>query len=269
MEQVLLVTDASRGIGAATALLAARQGWAVAQLQRERTGRRKRRQIRDEGARRSAEGDVNDGPGTAMFERIDATLAGDGTGNKRGGRRHAGSRHDRRRPRRFDIKVIGSIVCAGSGPRRQPARRQGGQSSTSERRGPVGARASRGLRRRQGASSLYDRWPRSGRRGNRSRGPPRPDRDRHPCSGGCRLGGAARAPGADAAGDAAEVGSDRRCSAAASYPDVAARRLRRPRGFKPCHLRHRKPLASSFFLHNRGFTRTSGAARVTDSRAFV
>ena len=30
MKPVLLVTGASRGIGAATALLAARQGWAVA-----------------------------------------------------------------------------------------------------------------------------------------------------------------------------------------------------------------------------------------------
>ena len=76
MEQVLLVTGASRGIGAATALLAARAGWAVAVNYTSDSSAADSvvRQIGAAGGKAIAlRADVADeGQVLAMFARIDA-----------------------------------------------------------------------------------------------------------------------------------------------------------------------------------------------------
>ena len=76
--QVLLVTGASRGIGAATALLAARQGWAVAvnYTANEAAAEAVAQSIRAAGGQALAvQADVADEAAVLrMFERIDGEL---------------------------------------------------------------------------------------------------------------------------------------------------------------------------------------------------
>jgi NAD(P)-dependent dehydrogenase (short-subunit alcohol dehydrogenase family) len=133
LEQVLLVTGGSRGIGAATALLAARAGWAVAVNYTANSSAADSvvRQIREGGGKAVAlQADVADEQQVlAMFERIDA-----GLGRLTGLVNNAGvvdvtSRVEdmsvARLKRMFDVNVIGSMVCAREAVRRMSTRHGG------------------------------------------------------------------------------------------------------------------------------------------------
>jgi NAD(P)-dependent dehydrogenase (short-subunit alcohol dehydrogenase family) len=102
---VLLVTGASRGIGAATALLAARQGWAVAvnYLGHSLAADEVVRTIRAEGGRAMAvQGDVAlEADVLRLFAQVDAKLGPiDRAGEQRwrGGRGMQGRRDECRAP---------------------------------------------------------------------------------------------------------------------------------------------------------------------------
>ena len=133
MEQVLLVTGGSRGIGAATALLAARAGWTVAVNYTSDSGAADSvvRQIREAGGKAIAlQADVSDEQQVlAMFARIDSDL-----GRLTGLVNNAGvvdttSRVEdmsvARLKRMFDVNVIGSIVCAREAVLRMSTRHGG------------------------------------------------------------------------------------------------------------------------------------------------
>ena len=137
MEQVLLVTGASRGIGAATAIVAARAGWAVAVNYTANSSAADAvvRQIRDAGGTAIAvQADVSDEAQVlSMFAQVDA-----GLGRLTGLVNNAGvvdvtARVDEmsvaRLKRMFDINVIGSIVCAREAVRRMSTRHGGGGGS--------------------------------------------------------------------------------------------------------------------------------------------
>ncbi|HYF43544.1 MAG TPA: SDR family oxidoreductase [Ramlibacter sp.] len=133
MEQVLLVTGGSRGIGAATALLAARAGWAVAvnYTANAAAAEEVAAQIRSEGGQALAvQADVaHESQVLAMFEQVDARL-----GRLTGLVNNAGvvdvtARVDEmsyaRFKRMFDINVIGSLLCAREAVRRMSTRHGG------------------------------------------------------------------------------------------------------------------------------------------------
>ena len=133
MEQVLLVTGGSRGIGAATALLAARAGWTVAVNYTSDSSAADSvvRHIAEAGGKAIAlRADVSDEQQVlAMFARIDAEL-----GRLTGLVNNAGvidvtSRVEdmsvARLKRMFDINVIGSMVCAREAVRRMSTRHGG------------------------------------------------------------------------------------------------------------------------------------------------
>ncbi|MDB5944487.1 MAG: dehydrogenase with different specificity (related to short-chain alcohol dehydrogenase)-like [Ramlibacter sp.] len=133
MEQVLLVTGASRGIGAATALLAARSGWAVAvnYTANSRAADDVVAQIRACGGKAMAvKADVADeNQVVAMFGKIDAEF-----GRLAGLVNNAGvvdvtarveDMSVARLKRMFDVNVIGSIVCAREAIRRMSTRHGG------------------------------------------------------------------------------------------------------------------------------------------------
>ena len=137
MEQVLLVTGASRGIGAATAVLAGRAGWSVVVNYTANSGAADSvvRQIRDAGGKAIAlQADVsNEQQVLAMFGRIDAEL-----GRLTGLVNNAGvvdvtARVDEmsvaRLRRMFDVNVIGSIICAREAVRRMSPRHGGSGGS--------------------------------------------------------------------------------------------------------------------------------------------
>ena len=137
MEQVLLVTGGSRGIGAATALLAARGGWAVAVNYTANSSAADSvvQQILDAGGKAIAlQADVSDEQQVlAMFGRIDAEL-----GRLTGLVNNAGvvdvtARVDEmsvaRIRRMFDINVIGSMVCAREAVLRMSTRHGGSGGS--------------------------------------------------------------------------------------------------------------------------------------------
>lgn len=123
---VLLVTGGGRGIGAATARLAARQGWSVAvnYARDSLAADEVVRAIRAEGGQAmSVQGDVSDeAQVVALFERVDARF-----GRLTGLVNNAGvvdvtARVDQmdaqRLHRMFDINVIGSMLCAREAVRR-------------------------------------------------------------------------------------------------------------------------------------------------------
>ena len=133
MNKVLLVTGGSRGIGAATALLAARQGWSVAvnYTANSLAADEVVRQIRAAGGHAiSIQADVADEAQVLrMFEHIDAKM-----GRLQGLVNNAGvvdmtARVDEmsvaRWKRMFDINVIGSLICAREAVRRMSTRHGG------------------------------------------------------------------------------------------------------------------------------------------------
>lgn len=137
MNKVLLVTGGSRGIGAATALLAAQNGWSVAvnYTANSLAADEVVRQIRAGGGQAmSVQADVADEAQVLrMFEHMDAKL-----GRLSGLVNNAGvvdvtARVDEmsmaRWKRMFDINVIGSLLCAREAVRRMSTK-HGGQGGS-------------------------------------------------------------------------------------------------------------------------------------------
>ena len=133
MNKVLLVTGGSRGIGAATALLAAQNGWSVAvnYTANSLAADEVVRQIRASGGQAmSVQADVaEEDQVLRMFEHIDAKF-----GRLTGLVNNAGvvdvkARVDEmsvaRWKRMFDINVIGSMICAREAVRRMSSKHGG------------------------------------------------------------------------------------------------------------------------------------------------
>jgi len=137
MNPVLLVTGASRGIGAATALLAAQQGWSVVvnytanSLAADEVVRR----IRASGASAMAvQADVaNEAQVLAMFARIDAKFGPLSGLVNNAGVVDVSARVDEmdmaRWRRMFDVNVLGSMLCAREAVRRMSTRHGGSGGS--------------------------------------------------------------------------------------------------------------------------------------------
>ena len=137
MRKVLLVTGGSRGIGAATSILAAQKGWSVAvnYTANAQAADEVVAQIKKAGGEAmSVQADVaNEGQVLAMFEKIRATL-----GPLQGLVNNAGvvdvsakldqMSMDRWR-RMFDINVLGSMLCAREAIR-QMSTLHGGQGGS-------------------------------------------------------------------------------------------------------------------------------------------
>ncbi len=137
MRKVLLVTGGSRGIGAATSLLAAEKGWAVAvnYTANPKAAEDVVAQIKQKGGEAmSVQADVaNEEQVLAMFEKVRSTL-----GPLQGLVNNAGvvdvsARLDQmsmaRWRRMFDINVLGSMLCAREAIR-QMSTLHGGQGGS-------------------------------------------------------------------------------------------------------------------------------------------
>lgn len=133
MDKVLLVTGGGRGIGAATALLAARQGWAVGinYATQAQVAQALAAQIRDAGGKAVAlQADVaQEDQVLAMFEQL-GTALGPITGLvNNAGVVDVAARLDEmsvaRWRRMLDINVIGSMLCAREAIKRMSPRHGG------------------------------------------------------------------------------------------------------------------------------------------------
>ena len=133
MDEVLLVTGGSRGIGAATAVLAARKGYAVAvnYTRNEAAAQEVVRSIRAAGGRAEAlPGDVADeAQVTELFAQVDSRLGRltalvNNAGIVDRTSRVEDKSLDRLR-RMFDVNVIGSILCARESIKRMSTRHGG------------------------------------------------------------------------------------------------------------------------------------------------
>ncbi|VTU14154.1 SDR family oxidoreductase [Variovorax sp. RA8] len=133
MDQVLLITGGSRGIGAATALLAAQRGFAVAvnYASNSLAADEVVRTIRERGGRAiSVQADVGDEAQVkAMFEKLDAKFGRLGALVNNAGIVDVQARVDgmsvERLERMFRINVIGSFVCAREAVRRMSTKHGG------------------------------------------------------------------------------------------------------------------------------------------------
>ena len=133
MDQVLLITGGSRGIGAATALLAAQRGFAVAvnYASNSLAADEVVRAIRDPGGRAmSVQADVGDEAQVkAMFEKVDAKFGRLGALVNNAGVVDVQARVDEmsvaRLERMLRINVIGSFLCAREAVRRMSTRHGG------------------------------------------------------------------------------------------------------------------------------------------------
>jgi NAD(P)-dependent dehydrogenase (short-subunit alcohol dehydrogenase family) len=129
----LLVTGGSRGIGAATALLAAQRGYAVAvnYTANSLAADEVVRQIRAQGGNAMAvQADVGDEAQVmAMFQKIDAKLGRLTALVNNAGVVDVAARVDEmsvaRLKRMFDINVVGSFVCAREAVKRMSTRHGG------------------------------------------------------------------------------------------------------------------------------------------------
>ncbi|SFU75310.1 NAD(P)-dependent dehydrogenase, short-chain alcohol dehydrogenase family [Polaromonas sp. YR568] len=130
MSKVVLITGGSRGIGAACALLAARQGWVVAvnYTSNSLAADEVVRQIRQAGGQAiTVQADVADEAQVlAMFEKVDAKLGRlDGLVNNAGVVDRT-TRVDamtlERLRRMFEINVFGSFLCAREAVKRMSTR---------------------------------------------------------------------------------------------------------------------------------------------------
>ena len=137
MDKVLLVTGGSRGIGAATCLLAARQGWAVAvnYTANSLAADEVVRQVRAAGGRAMAvQADVADEAQVLrMFEQVDAKFGRlTGLVNNAGVVDVTARVEDMsvaRWKRMFDTNVIGSLICAREAVRRMSTKHGGSGGS--------------------------------------------------------------------------------------------------------------------------------------------
>ena len=133
MQQVLLVTGASRGIGAATAVLAAQKGYAVAVNYTANASAANAvvRQIRAAGGKALAlQADVaQEDQVLALFAAVDAELGRLTALVNNAGVIDVAARVDEmgtaRLKRMFEVNVIGSIVCAREAVRRMSTRHGG------------------------------------------------------------------------------------------------------------------------------------------------
>ena len=147
MSAVVLITGASRGIGAATALLAARQGYAVAvnYSANSLAADEVVRQIRQAGGTAMAvQADVaNEAQVLTMFEKVDAKLGRLTALVNNAGVVDQTSRVEAismaRFRRMFEINVFGSFVCAREAVRRMSTR-HGGTGGTIVNLSSVAAR---------------------------------------------------------------------------------------------------------------------------------
>ncbi len=134
VERVVLVTGGSRGIGAATARLAAQRGWSVAvnYTSNEAAAQQVVQAVREAGRRAIAvQADVADEAQVVrMFEEVDAKLGRLTDLVNNAGVVDMASRVDEmsgaRVQRMFGINVIGTILCAREAVRRMSTR-HGGQ----------------------------------------------------------------------------------------------------------------------------------------------
>ncbi len=130
MNPTLLITGGSRGIGAATALLAAQRGYAVAvnYTANSLAADEIVRQIRAQGGNAMAvQADVGDEAQVmAMFQKIDAKLGRLTALVNNAGVVDVAARVDEmsvaRLKRMFDINVVGSFVCAREAVKRMSTR---------------------------------------------------------------------------------------------------------------------------------------------------
>ena len=137
MDKIALITGGSRGIGAATALLAARQGWAVAINYQSHAGAAEAlvERIRaDGGTAIAVQADVaKEDEVMALFQTVDRQLGRLTALVNNAGVVDVPSRVDQlgvqRLRRMFDINVIGAFVCAREAVLRMSTRHGGAGGS--------------------------------------------------------------------------------------------------------------------------------------------